>query len=72
MHQADVHYLFVREVAEILRVSPAHVRNMIHAGEIPFIRIGRTFKVPVTYLGWSPPESEGYKIEDQSTQLELW
>ncbi|MBV7362969.1 helix-turn-helix domain-containing protein [Actinomycetaceae bacterium TAE3-ERU4] len=36
----------VAEIADILRVSKMTVYRMIHDGELPAIRVGRSFRVP--------------------------
>ena len=41
----DVRFLTVAEVAEIMRVSKMTVYRMVHAGELPAIRFGRSFRV---------------------------
>lgn len=42
----EVQFLTVAEVASIMRVSKMTVYRMVHAGEIPAIRVGRSFRVP--------------------------
>jgi excisionase family DNA binding protein len=39
-------FLTVAEVAELARVSRMTVYRMVHAGEIPAVRVGRSFRVP--------------------------
>ena len=39
-------FLTVAEVATIMRVSKMTVYRMVHAGELPAIRVGRSFRVP--------------------------
>ena len=41
-----VRFLTVAEVAEMMRVSKMTVYRLIHAGELPAIRFGRSFRVP--------------------------
>nr|WP_208392171.1 helix-turn-helix domain-containing protein [Auritidibacter ignavus] len=36
----------VTEVAEMMRVSRMTVYRMIHAGELPAVRFGRSYRVP--------------------------
>lgn len=36
----------VTEVAEAMRVSKMTVYRMIHAGQLPAIRVGKSFRVP--------------------------
>lgn len=42
----DVSFLTVAEVATIMRVSKMTVYRMVHAGELPAVRVGRSFRVP--------------------------
>jgi excisionase family DNA binding protein len=42
----EVRFLTVAEVATIMRVSKMTVYRMVHAGELPAIRVGRSFRVP--------------------------
>lgn len=39
-------FLTVAEVAELARVSRMTVYRMVHAGELPAIRVGKSFRVP--------------------------
>lgn len=39
-------FLTVAEVAELARVSKMTVYRMVHSGELPAIRVGRSFRVP--------------------------
>ncbi len=39
-------FVTVTEVAEVMRVSKMTVYRLIHAGELPAIRVGRSFRVP--------------------------
>lgn len=43
---SDVRFLTVAEVAEMMRVSKMTIYRMVHAGELPAIRFGRSFRVP--------------------------
>lgn len=43
---ADMRFLTVAEVAELMRVSKMTVYRLVHAGELPAIRFGRSFRVP--------------------------
>ncbi len=43
---ADVKFLTVAEVATVMRVSKMTVYRMVHAGELPAVRVGRSFRVP--------------------------
>lgn len=42
----DVRFLTVAEVAQIMRVSKMTVYRLIHAGELPAMRFGRSYRVP--------------------------
>lgn len=39
-------FLTVAEVAEEMRVSRMTVYRLVHAGELPAIRVGKSFRVP--------------------------
>ena len=39
-------YLTVAEVAETMRVSKMTVYRLVHGGELPAVRVGRSFRVP--------------------------
>ncbi|MFW5468469.1 helix-turn-helix domain-containing protein [Knoellia sp. CPCC 206435] len=43
---AEARFLTVAEVASIMRVSKMTVYRMVHAGELPAVRVGRSFRVP--------------------------
>ena len=38
-------FLPVAEVAEIMRVSKMTVYRLVHSGELPAVRVGRSFRV---------------------------
>ncbi|MGW4931872.1 helix-turn-helix domain-containing protein [Streptomyces sp. NPDC004166] len=42
----EVQFLTVAEAASILRVSKMAVYRMVHGGELPAIRVARTFRIP--------------------------
>lgn len=42
----DVKFLTVAEVAAIMRVSKMTVYRLVHAGELPAVRFGRSYRVP--------------------------
>lgn len=51
----------VAEVAEAARVSKMTVYRMVHAGDLPAVRVGRSFRVPesaVEHLLASEVEAE--------------
>lgn len=39
-------FLTVAEVAQQLRVSKMTIYRMIHAGELPALKVGKSFRVP--------------------------
>jgi excisionase family DNA binding protein len=41
----SANFLTVQEVASILRVSTMTVYRLIHAGDLPAVRVGRSFRV---------------------------
>lgn len=43
---SDARFLTVAEVADMMRVSRMTVYRMVHSGELPAIRFGRSFRVP--------------------------
>ena len=43
---SDVRFLTVAEVADLMRVSNMTVYRMVHAGELPAIRFGRSYRIP--------------------------
>ncbi|OIV37284.1 transcriptional regulator [Mangrovactinospora gilvigrisea] len=42
----EVNFLTVAEVASVMRVSKMTVYRLVHHGELPAIRVGRSFRVP--------------------------
>ncbi|WP_372594415.1 helix-turn-helix domain-containing protein [Actinotalea sp.] len=51
-------YLTVAEVAETMRVSKMTVYRLAQSGELPAVRVGRSYRVPIealeAYLAASP------------------
>jgi excisionase family DNA binding protein len=43
---SEVKFLTVAEVASVMRVSKMTVYRMVHAAELPAVRVGRSFRVP--------------------------
>lgn len=43
---SEVRFLTVAEVASLMRVSKMTVYRLVHSGELPAIRVGRSFRVP--------------------------
>jgi len=42
---ADTQFLTVAEVAKVMRVSKMTVYRLVHSGELPAVRVGRSFRV---------------------------
>ena len=42
----DPKFLTVAEVAEVMRVSKMTVYRLVHAGTLPAVRVGRSYRVP--------------------------
>ena len=42
----SVRFLTVAEVAGMMRVSKMTVYRLVHAGRLPAVRVGRSFRVP--------------------------
>lgn len=43
---SNAKFLTVAEVAEVMRVSKMTVYRLVHAGEMPAVRFGRSYRVP--------------------------
>ena len=43
---SDVRFLTVAEVATLMRVSNMTVYRLVHSGELPAVRFGRSFRIP--------------------------
>lgn len=43
---SDVRFVTVAEVADMMRVSKMTVYRLIHAGDMPAVRFGRSYRVP--------------------------
>jgi len=42
----EVQFLTVAEVAAMMRVSKMTVYRLVHSGDLPAARVGRSFRVP--------------------------
>lgn len=42
---SDVKFLTIAEVAAMMRVSKMTVYRLVHNGELPAVRVGRSFRV---------------------------
>lgn len=43
---AEMRFLTVAEVATVMRVSRMTVYRLVHSGDLPAVRVGRSFRVP--------------------------
>ena len=43
---SQMRFLTVGEVAQMMRVSPMTVYRLVHSGELPAVRFGRSFRIP--------------------------
>ena len=43
---SEVRFLTVAEVADMMRVSRMTVYRLVHSGELPAVRFGRSYRVP--------------------------
>ncbi|MHA7279418.1 helix-turn-helix domain-containing protein [Arthrobacter sp. MDT2-2] len=48
---SDVQFLTVAEVAELMRVSRMTVYRLVHAGDLPAVQFGRSYRVPESAVG---------------------
>jgi excisionase family DNA binding protein len=42
---SEVKFLTIAEVASVMRVSKMTVYRLVHSGELPAVRVGRSFRV---------------------------
>ncbi|WP_130342858.1 helix-turn-helix domain-containing protein [Herbihabitans rhizosphaerae] len=42
----QVQFMTVAEVAKLMRVSKMTVYRLVHSGELPAVRVGKSFRVP--------------------------
>lgn len=45
---ADLRFLTVAEVADLMRVSSMTVYRLVRSGELPAVRFGRSYRIPET------------------------
>ena len=43
---SQMRFLTVGEVADMMRVSTMTVYRLVHSGELPAVRFGRSFRIP--------------------------
>lgn len=61
-----VRYLTVAEVADMMRLSRMTVYRLVHGGELPAVRVGRSFRVPQDALeAYLAASSVDRAVEDE-------
>ena len=63
-----VRYLTVMEVADVMRVSKMTVYRLVHSGELPAVRVGRSFRVPQDALDAYLRSSMSTSVTEQDTE----
>lgn len=43
---SEVRFLTIAEVATVMRVSKMTVYRLVHSGDLPAVRVGRSYRVP--------------------------
>ncbi|MDO5700252.1 MAG: helix-turn-helix domain-containing protein [Bowdeniella nasicola] len=61
-------FVTVAEVAALMRVSRMTVYRMVHAGELPAVRMGRSYRVPLAAV--EELIAEGLGSWDQDRDVE--
>lgn len=56
---ADVRFLTVAEVADMMRVSTMTVYRLVQSGELPAVRFGRSYRIPESALAQAIAPSAG-------------
>lgn len=64
---SDVRFLTVAEVAELMRVSKMTVYRLVHSGELPAVRFGRSFRVPESAVADAIARSGRAEMGEQHT-----
>jgi len=60
---SQMRFLTVNEVADMMRVSSMTVYRMVHSGELPAIRFGRSFRIPESVVAaLISPSGEGTNL----------
>ena len=60
-------FLTVLEVADVMRVSKMTVYRLLHSGELPGVRVGRSFRVPQDALDHYLATSPAVEAREQAT-----
>ncbi len=62
-----VRYLTVAEVAEVMRVSRMTVYRFVQRGDLPAVRVGRSYRVPADALDAYLAAAEVAPEEDEAS-----
>lgn len=46
INYSEARFMTVAEVAELMRVSKMTVYRLVHSGDLPAVRFGRSYRVP--------------------------
>lgn len=46
INYSEARFMTVAEVAELMRVSKMTVYRLVHSGDLPSVRFGRSYRVP--------------------------
>jgi len=65
---SEVRFLTVAEVAAVMRVSKMTVYRLLHSGELPGVRVGRSFRVPQDALDHYLATSPAVEAREQDRQ----
>ncbi len=61
-------FVTVAEVADLMRVSRMTVYRMVHSGELPAVRMGRSYRVPLAAV--EDLISQGLASWDRDREIE--
>lgn len=67
--QSAPRFMTVAEVAGVMRVSKMTVYRLIHAGAVPAVRVGKSFRVPESAARRLIERGVGSWAEDNSAGL---
>ena len=56
-------FLTVQEVADLMRVSTMTVYRTVHAGDMPAIRFGRSYRIPETAVSHLIEQVDTWSVE---------
>ena len=59
----QMRFLTVQEVADLMRVSSMTVYRMVHAGDMPAIRFGRSFRIPEAAVSHLTGQLDEHRVD---------